>query len=219
MKGIISGIIVALLLIGMLTLAFNIQPAKAQSGTIYINPDGSIDPSTANITTSDDVTYTFSGNNYLPIVVSRSNIIINGMGHTLQAPRGTGFSLTHMSNVTIKNTTITNSYYGIWLDGSSGNVLSGNNVTANSIGVDLESSSDKVLSGNNLTANSAGGIVLRYSSDNNTLSNNNATAYSVGVAFISTFLLAMFCLATKSQQTAGAFISTFLATMFCLATT
>jgi hypothetical protein len=32
----------ALLLMGMLTLAFNIQPVKA-SGTIYVRADGSVD--------------------------------------------------------------------------------------------------------------------------------------------------------------------------------
>ena len=42
-KKIVSGIMLTLLLIGMLTLAFNIQPIKA-SGTIHIRADGSIDP-------------------------------------------------------------------------------------------------------------------------------------------------------------------------------
>jgi len=48
-RKIVSGIMLTLfLLISMLTLAFNIQPVKA-SGTIYIRPDGSIDPPTAPI--------------------------------------------------------------------------------------------------------------------------------------------------------------------------
>jgi len=49
-----------LLLIGMLTLAFNIRPVEA-SGTIYIRGDGSVDSSTANITSVDNVTYTLTG--------------------------------------------------------------------------------------------------------------------------------------------------------------
>jgi parallel beta-helix repeat protein len=136
-----SSIIVALLFLSLFVFAFTIQPAKASSGTIYINSDGSITPSNANITTSDNVTYTFTGNNYLPIVVNRSNIIINGMGHTLQAPGKKGFYLSSVSNVTIKNTIITNSRYGIYLNSSSGNTLSGNNITANSCGIWLDYSS------------------------------------------------------------------------------
>jgi hypothetical protein len=45
----VSGIMLILLLIGMLTLASNIQPVEA-SGTIYIRADGSVDSPTANIT-------------------------------------------------------------------------------------------------------------------------------------------------------------------------
>jgi parallel beta-helix repeat protein len=161
----------------MFVLAFNIQSVKATSGTIIINPNGSITPSTANITTTDKITYTFTGNNYLPIVVNRSNIIINGMGHTLQASEEAGFSLTGASNVTIKNTTITNSGVGIYLFDSNDNVLSGNNVTANSdYGIYLyHYCNNNVLSGNNLTANNYAGIWLYSSCDNNTLSGNSVT--------------------------------------------
>ena len=42
----VSGMMLTLLSIGMLALAFNIQPVRA-SGTIYIRADGSIDPPTA----------------------------------------------------------------------------------------------------------------------------------------------------------------------------
>jgi parallel beta-helix repeat protein len=178
LRRLVSSIIVALLFLGLFVFAFtlNIQPAKAQSGTIYIMPDGSVTPSTANITTSDNVTYTFTGNNYLPIIVQRSNIIINGKGHTLQVPGGTGFSLSGVRNVTIKNTTITNSWWGIGIWSSSSNSISGNNITNNSAGIFLNFSSNKNrISGNNIAANSFDGIWLGYSS-NNTVSRNNVTA-------------------------------------------
>ncbi len=167
-----SIIIMALLFSGLFVFASTVQPVKAQ-GTIYIMPNGSINPSTANITTSDEVTYTFTGNNYLPIVVERSNIIVDGRGYTLQVSANeNGFSLWGMNNVTIKNTTITNSYFGLDLESSSGNVLSGNNVTANSIGIFLYNSSNNTISGNNATANSGNGLFIYYSS-NNTISGNN----------------------------------------------
>ena len=174
-----SSLVIALLFVSLFVLAFTAQPAKAQSGQIIINPDGSISsPVPANITNHDNITYTFNGNNYLPIVVERNNIIINGEGYTLQAPGSNGFSLLGVNDITIKNTTITNSYDGIFLHFSSGNVLSGNNITGNSWeGVWLDHSDSNDLSDNNLTANRWYGIVL-YDSDRNALSHNNLTANS-----------------------------------------
>ena len=175
MKRIVSSLIIALLFLGLFAFAFTLQTARAQSGTIYINANGSITPSDANITTSDNITYTFNGSNYLPIVVNRSNIIINGMGHTLQASASyDGFSLSSVSNVTIENTTITNSGTGISLYYSNNNTLSGNNVTANTDGIDLQFSSDNTLSGDNVTTNSYG--IDLYNSSNNVFSRNNVTA-------------------------------------------
>ena len=154
MKKTVSYILLAMLLMSMFIFAFNIGPIKAQSGTITINPNGSISsPVPANITNSGNVTYTFTGNNYLPIVVNRSNIIINGKGHALQASGSYGFSLVGMSNVTIKNTIIENSEVGIYLNSSSGDVLSGDNVIANSWGIFLYFSSGNVLSGNVMASN------------------------------------------------------------------
>ena len=171
-----SIVIMALLFLGLFVFTSTVQPVKAQ-GTIYVMPDGSIDPSTANITTSDKFTYTFTGNNYLPIVVERSNIIIDGRSYTHQTSANeNGFSLYGVNNVTIKNTIIANSYNGIDLESSSGNVLSGNNVTGNSnCGIYLLSSDGNTLSGNNVTASMHQGIFLG-SSSHNTLSGNKATA-------------------------------------------
>jgi len=168
-----SIIIMALLFSGLFVFTSTAQPVRAQ-GTIYIMPDGSIDPSTANITTSDRVTYTFTDNNYLPIVVERSNIIIDGRGHTLQASTNEdALTLFYISNVTIKSTSVTNGQNGIVLRASSGNVLSGNNITANSDhGVFLLFASNNTISENNATGNEDDGIFL-HSSSNNTISGNN----------------------------------------------
>jgi hypothetical protein len=42
-------------------MVFFVQSVKAQLGTIYIRADGSIDPPTALISTTDNITYTFMG--------------------------------------------------------------------------------------------------------------------------------------------------------------
>jgi parallel beta-helix repeat protein len=156
-------------------------PAGALTGTVTINPDGSISsPVPANITTRDNVTYTFTGNNYLPIVVNRSNIIINGNGYTLNASGSNGYSLTGIKGVTIKNTTITNSNYGIYLEDSSNNTLSGNNITNNKFGVYLNSSSSNAISGNSIT-DTLYGVFLGSSSNSNAISGNSITNTGYGV--------------------------------------
>ena len=169
--------ILTLLLASILTLTFNIQPVKA-SGTIYIRADGSIDPPTANITTTDNVTYTFTGNIDGSIVVERNNIIINGTDYILQGTGSEkGIDLSYRTNITIKNTNIKNFDWGVYLYYSSNNnTISGNNITNNNYdGVHLhDSSNNNTISGNNIT-NNWHGVLLYYSSNNNMVSGNNIT--------------------------------------------
>jgi len=153
LKRIVSEVMLTLLFIGMLTLAFGIQPARA-SGTIYIRADGSVE-GTDKIQQDGDI-YTFTDNIYDEIVVERSNIVIDGNGYTLHGPYeiaiGTGFRLWNVNNVTIRNVTITGFYDGISLYESSYNIISGNNITENTgHGVELIDSHDNLVSGNSIT--------------------------------------------------------------------
>ena len=162
-KKIVSGIMLTLLLIGMVILAFDIQPVKA-SGTIWIRSDGSVDPHTAPISSVDNVTYTFTDNIYESIVVKRSSIIIDGNEYTLQGSgSGCGLALSGTNNVTIKRTKIKGFAVGIWLLwGSHDNTISGNSITQNSeCGILLSEKCYKnTISGNNITQNSWYGIQL-----------------------------------------------------------
>ena len=100
---------VALLVIcSMLTSFSRLNTVKASGSIVYIRADGSIAPSTANITSLDNVTYSFTGNIYDSIVVERNNIVVDGVGYTVQGAGyiGIGINLTGRSNVTIKNTQI-----------------------------------------------------------------------------------------------------------------
>jgi parallel beta-helix repeat protein len=182
----VLGIMFSLLLISMLTLAFNVQPVKA-SGTVYIRADGSIDPSTTPISTTDNITYTLIDDIYDSIVIERDNIVVEGAGHEV---RGTGLGsvergicLDGRGGVTIRNATISNFEYGIWLNCSSNNSLAGNNITENvQAGVFLFwYSSNNSISGNNITANNYDGIFLGASSDNS-ISGNNITNNYDGIA-------------------------------------
>jgi len=184
----VSGIMLTLLLISMLTLAFNIQAAIA-SGTIYIRADGSVDPPDAPISSIDNITYTLTDNIVVDvpewssaIVVERNVIVVDGAGYTLQgteARESRGIDLTGRSNVTIKNMEIKAFSYGIWLVDSSNNSICGNTVTNNDYGIILLFCSNNSIYGNNITNNDYGNM-LDFSSNNN-ISRNNITNNTNGI--------------------------------------
>jgi parallel beta-helix repeat protein len=171
----ISSLILVLLIASVLVLSLKIRPASGAETTIYINADGSITPSSAPISTVDNVTYTLTGNIINEsIVIERNNIVIDGNGYTVQGDQsGNGLSLTGMDNVKIENVNVESFSFGIFLFDSNNNIISGNIVTANYDGIYIESSSNNIINSNNATANIYDGIRLN-SSSYNILSGNNA---------------------------------------------
>jgi parallel beta-helix repeat protein len=180
MNRLVSWAMVITLLVNVFALAFFVQPARA-TGTIYIRADGSIDPPTAPIATIDNVTYTFTDNIYDGIMVQKSNIMIDGDGYTLQGSgSGSGFTLSEVSNVTVKETSIKGFYEGIVL--GSNNIVYRNNIVNNNVGIDLGGDND-VIVGNNITANSDDGIGVSSSSNNSIVGNDIAANGEDGISF------------------------------------
>jgi parallel beta-helix repeat protein len=161
---------------------------------ITIESDGSVDPHTAAISTTDNHTYTFTGGIYNSIVVQRDDIVVEGNGHTVLGPgSGMGVFMAERNNVTIRNIKTRWFEASMWvlnsrnccisrnnLDGelriwggyvsnvsSSYNCVSENNMTNASIS--LRSSSDSTIRGNNITM---GAIHLTKSSYNKISGNN-----------------------------------------------
>ena len=175
-----------LLTIGMLSLAFNIQPAKSEwTGTVYIRADGSIDPPDAPIISYDNTTYTLTGNIMSSadgIVVERDNIIIDGTGYIIQGSGSFpnyGICVEWISNVTIRNISIKNFKEGIRLTGSSNNRITENNITnchsvANGYGIAGSAINNSIIYGNNIENNDYG-IQLYYAYNTN-IAGNNVTA-------------------------------------------
>ena len=175
----VSGILFALLLIGVLAFALNIRLVNA-SGTIYIKADGSVEPPDAPILNVENVSYTLIDNIYDSIVVERDNIVIDGEGSTVrgtEAYDSKGIYLSGRRNVTIKNMEIKAFYYGILLYGSSNNSIVGNNIANNKYGMGLSESSNNSIVRNNITANSWDGIWLSVSSKNSIVRNNITNNY------------------------------------------
>ena len=84
MKGkIVSGLVLTTLLVCMLMFVFDVKLLRA-SGTIYIKADGSIEPPDGRIVTEDGVHYNFTQDIYTSIVVERDNIVVDGLGGTLE---------------------------------------------------------------------------------------------------------------------------------------
>ncbi len=134
----LAALIIAL--VGTLGVASKVQKVEA-SGTIYINADGSVDPPTANITSTDGITYAFTGDIFNDsIVVLRSNIVVDGAGYMLQGTGinySVGIRLSMTSNVTIKNLEIREFWTGMSLDYSANNTIARNTIRDNDVGVEL----------------------------------------------------------------------------------
>lgn len=102
------------------------------TGTVYIRANGSIDPPSAPITTSDNITYTLTDNitsSDSGIIIERNDIVIDGAGFQLAgAGSGIGINLSNRINVSIRNITIINFQTGIYLDNSNDSTLIQNNI-------------------------------------------------------------------------------------------
>jgi len=176
-------------LMGILSVAFGVQRVEAQFPTIYISADGSVYPSTANITSLDNVTYTFTGNINESIAIERTNIIIDGNGYTLNGSAGdlyAGFIVNNIDpqaddNVTIQNVNVMGFLVGFWFTDTEGNQIFGCNITDNIDGIWFVGVWNSTVSGNNI-ANNSEGIELQSFSSNNTISENNiANNWGVGI--------------------------------------
>jgi parallel beta-helix repeat protein len=176
--------LILLLVVCFVLISFPPINIVEASGTIYIRADGSVEPITAPVQRNGN-TYVFIGNINDSIVVERSNIIIDGVGYTVEGGGGpenrSGFILCNVSEVTIKNTDIKGFTYGIYLESASNNTFFGNNITENSFdGIRLNNCSNNSIFGNTITENNMDGIWVGYSS-NNTISGNNITNNGYGI--------------------------------------
>jgi len=194
LKRLVSGVMLTLFLVGTFSLAFDVRPARAADVTVYIKSDGSVVPSSAPISSSDNVTYTFTGDisypTYFGIIVQRNNTVIDGNGYTVQGNQTDftyGLQFMVISNVTVKNVNVKGFYRGFIFYFCSNIVVSGNNVTANTDGIFLKSSINNTVVSNNVSANSNCGIIVDTSNttvitDNNAMANGNK---GIGLIFAS----------------------------------
>jgi parallel beta-helix repeat protein len=168
-------------------------------GSVGINADGTVDPADAPIQRVGD-TYTLTGD-VGGISVQRSNIILDGNGHTLPgivtsvdslgnnvtANNAGGVFLKNVENVVVKNLIIKNCQIGIYLERCSKVTVSGNIITGTHVpvpGLQLTAGifawygSANIITENQLTNNYKG---IYVGSQENIITSNNLTYSSYGI--------------------------------------
>ncbi len=173
----VSTIVLFFLMICTLTLASKIQSVKADAGTIFIEPDGSIYPVGSPISSLDNVTYSLMSNVSSPIVILKNNMVFDGSGcSTVGSGGGYGINVTQRANVTITGVEVTGFDYGIWLYDSSNCSVAGNNLTGNNwVGITLCYSDNNVVSRNKATNDTEDSGIWVFSSAFNTVSLNEVS--------------------------------------------
>ena len=180
-----------------------IRPVKAQftqsQSNITINTDGSVTPSTAPIQQTGNV-YTLTNDEVTSvesvcITVQRSNMVLNGNGHTLSSTTltdyGDGLSLSNVANVTLKNFIIRDCVIGIELDDTSNVTVTNNTITQSYVNhpsilptcaIGFEGGSSNIITGNTIVNNMVG-IDLDATSNNliveNSITNSSTDAFYV----------------------------------------
>jgi len=188
-KKTVSRIMLAMLLVGMLTLAFNIQYAEADPTTWYVDDDGGADFSSIQeainspLVVDGDTIYVYNGTYYEHIYIYKSltligenkyATIIDGSGY------GSTVRISYEQGVKFTKFTIRNAETGIDLYHSSNNTIVSNVITNSTLGdpynsgggVYLEYSSNNTVADNTISNTTEAGILLQQYSHHNTIVGN-----------------------------------------------
>jgi len=169
----VSGIMLTLLFIGMLTLAFNIQPAKAEPTTIIVPDDYPTIQEAINNANEGDTVLVRSGVYCENLVIDKSVLVIgeNRVSTIIQSRSTDGdVFLVDASDVMIANLTITLGLAGVYLSSYAQRVtVHSNIIIRNGLGI-YSAGENCNFSLNQIIRNKVGIAFSR--SSNNTVSNN-----------------------------------------------
>jgi parallel beta-helix repeat protein len=186
----------------ILIIIVDIQSGSAQDQyfpQVVINASGAVEPTNAPIQTN--------GQNYIltgdvgSITIKKSYIVLDGGGHMMPgkvsfidslgnnvtANNAGGVFLTNVNNVTVKNIVIKETQTGIWLDHSTGCVITNNTIIGTialpyqpTAGIYVWAGSQNTIAGNQLS-NNYNGIYIAYQSNQNMVTQNNITGSDLGI--------------------------------------
>jgi len=175
----VSGIMLTLLFMGMLTLVFNIQPAKAEPTTWTVDDDGPADfqriQEAINTASPRDTIYVYDGTYYEQVVVNKSvSLIGEDEIATVIIANLTDYAVyISANNVTLSGFEIHTVSEGIFLNHSSNSVVSKNVITA-MVAIRVEGGSENHISDNRVLGPYGCvpyGLILE-NSDNNVVTGN-----------------------------------------------
>jgi len=188
----VSGTMLALLLIGMLTFAFKIQPVRAEPTTIIVPDDYETIQWAIDNATAGDTIFVRAGTYYENVVVNKSvSLIGQNMSNTIIDGSAIGTVIHIMANnVTVGGFTIRNSCNrtvihtegsGISIGNSSHCTIKQNNITHNDNGIYGHGGSFNVFTENLIVRNHLRGIDLGWAGfkvvyteiKRNTITDNN----------------------------------------------
>jgi len=128
----------SLISVNLFAFSLNVETVNAYQGQIIIQADGSVTPETAPIQQIGNlylVTDDIDCDSGITILILKSNVVVDGQGHTLTGTRqysniGIYVGTSHApanETVTINNFEIKNFYYGITIDFDCPNIVIHNN--------------------------------------------------------------------------------------------
>jgi len=147
----VSGIVLTTLLISMLTLAFNIQPVKAEPTTWTVDDDGPADFSiiqeAINVANPGDTIYVYNGTYHEHVVVNKTLSLIGENKSSTIIDGGRAFIVVDVTanNVVVSGFTILNGGRGIRLWSSTDNIVSDNYVMINDYGIYVDESQNNTI--------------------------------------------------------------------------
>lgn len=183
----VSVALLTLLLVGTVSLAFNVPQVKTElAGEIIVVPDSYPTIQEAiNSADEGDTIFVRSGTYYENLVVNKSVSLVGEDRETTIIDgnyTGNAMNIT-ASNVTIQGFTILThtwasgppwtSIVGIYLNYTDNCVIANNTIKDNNIGIRMQRSSNNTISGNTITKSDVWGIYMGSSSRNNSISHNN----------------------------------------------
>ena len=175
---------VVLFLLCIVSLFVVSNPVNSQEtiGSVYILSDGSLFSSTnASIPIQqNENVYTLTNDLFVnSFVIQRGGITIDGAGYKIVGDGEFGIDLTTINQVTINNVQVEGFYWGIYLQQSSGNTITGNTLRNCGRGLVMINSTQNMISNNEFIDNDVG-MELVYASNNvfrdNNLNNVNDIA-------------------------------------------
>lgn len=198
-RRIFSGILLSLLLMGMLALAFNIKPVKAQPTIIIVPDDYPTIQGAINAASDGDTVFVRNGTYYENVTVDKSLSLIGESRKTTIIDGGKKGIVANIvaNSVVLTGFTIKNSglYYpnsSICLNGANFINITDNIIEQSNYGILLLSSNNITINANQIADNLGHGIVLNNSYNTtikeNNLTGNNAEAinlFQAGTNYIS----------------------------------